>query len=91
MSDDKVKRRTKRPASAYCQNCTARLSVDGWKIGMEEGADSKAENLKCGCRYCWHCSDNRGRHEDHDEHCAGPVVPVIWRQQFAKKPEDEYE
>ena len=63
-----------RPASAYCQNCGTYLTVGGW-VGIPEGFDSKAANLKCECRYCWHCSDNRGRHEDHNPNCTGPTVP----------------
>jgi hypothetical protein len=54
-----------------CACCGAYLAVDGFK-GLLEGEDSKAANLKCGCRYCWHCSDNRGRHEGHDPNCKGP-------------------
>lgn len=80
-----------RPASAYCQNCAARLAVDGWKLGMEEGSDSKSDNLKCGCRYCWHCSDNRGRHEEHDAECTGPTIPNAWLEQFVTLPETAYE
>ncbi len=53
-----------------CANCGAALQVDGWE-GLEEGVDSKAATLGCGCRYCWHCSDNRGRHEDHNAKCRG--------------------
>ena len=45
-----------------CMNCDALLkpAPNGREIGMDAA-------LPCGCKYCWHCADNRGRHEDHDE------------------------
>jgi hypothetical protein len=49
-----------------CFNCGCLLMVDGFTTGTEEGGDSKAANLQCGHRFCWHCSDNRGRHEEHE-------------------------
>ena len=55
-----------------CQCCLAFISADGQE-GRAEGDDSKHADLKCGCKYCWHCSDNRGRHEDHEQGCSGPV------------------
>lgn len=67
MSDKEAMKR-ERPE---CANCGAYLAVDGFK-GIAEGDESKAANLKCGCRYCWHCSDNRGRHDGHDPNCTGP-------------------
>jgi len=44
-----------------CMNCDALLkpAPNGREIGMDAA-------LECGCKYCWHCADNRGRHECHD-------------------------
>jgi protein gp37 len=44
-----------------CMNCDALLQPA--RGGREIGIDA---SLPCGCKYCWHCADNRGRHEDHD-------------------------
>lgn len=45
-----------------CMNCDVLLrpAPNGREIGMEA-------DLPCGCKYCWHCADNRGRHEQHDD------------------------
>lgn len=44
-----------------CMNCSVLLKPA--RRGREIGVDAA---LPCGCKYCWHCADNRGRHEDHD-------------------------
>jgi protein gp37 len=49
-----------------CQSCGGGIPR---KIGELSSIDVV---LECGCRYCIVCS-GRGRHEDHDERCAGPT------------------
>ena len=66
----------KRPDSSLCQNCSAYLKRDGYD-GREIG---ETGILPCGCAYCWHCDDNRGRAEDHDLNCTGPVAHGVARR-----------
>jgi protein gp37 len=58
-----------------CRNCDAPLDSTG-KRGREVPLDAA---LACGCKFCWHCADNRGRHEEHepDEHCGSPKLDWV--------------
>lgn len=51
-----------------CACCNAYLHISEW-AGLDLG---QTGILPCGCAYCWHCDDNRGRAEDHDPDCKGP-------------------
>jgi len=50
-----------------CMCCGARLDITGVHGLMPS---MNAPDLPCGCKWCWHCGDNRGRYEGHDvEEC----------------------